>query len=49
MGEKKINMMCSTEKYFKARNLYENKTDDGAEIKSARWCKINLRGILTFK
>ena len=34
MGEKKINMMCNTEKYLKARNLYENKTDDGAEIKA---------------
>ena len=27
----------NTEKYLKARNLYKNKTDDGAEIKSARW------------
>ena len=44
-----MDTMGKTEKYLKARNLYENKTDDGAEIKSARWCKINLGGILTLK
>ena len=31
MGEKINHMMGNTEKYLKARNLYENKTDDGAE------------------
>ena len=34
MGEKKMHKMGNTEKYLKARNLYENKTDDGAEIKA---------------
>ena len=33
MGEKKMHTMGNTEKYLKARNLYENKTD-GAEIKA---------------
>ena len=33
MGEKINHMMGNTEKYLKARNLYENKTD-GAEIKA---------------
>ena len=49
LGQKKMDTMGNTEKYLKARNLYENKADDGAEIKSARWCKINLQGIPTFK
>ena len=39
MGKKKMHTMGNTEKYLKARNLFENKTDGGAEIKSARWCK----------
>ena len=34
MGEKNMHTMGNTEKYLKARNLYENKTDDGAEIKA---------------
>ena len=34
MGKKKMHTMGNTEKYLKARNLYENKTDDGAEIKA---------------
>ena len=29
-----MHKMGNTEKYLKARNLYENKTDDGAEIKA---------------
>ena len=36
-----MDTMGKTEKYLKARNLYENKTDDGAEIKSARWYTKN--------
>ena len=33
MGKKKMHTMVNTEKYLKARNLYENKKD-GAEIKA---------------
>ena len=44
-----MHKMGKTEKYLKARNLYENKTDGGAQIKSARWCKKSLQGIRTLK
>ena len=35
-----MHKMGKTEKYLKARNLYENKTDDGAEIKAQDCAQI---------
>jgi hypothetical protein len=52
MGQKKVDTMGHTKKYYKPRNFYYNEmryADDGAEKNRTRWWTKNLRGIPPFK